>query len=125
MLLSDGESTVAAIPSASPRRPGQRGVAVHTVALGTESAVVEGPLGEQLPCRTRPRDAEAQMSEVSGGQAFTATESDQLDNVYEKLGSKIGQKQEKREMTAGFAGAGALLLLAAAAAAMRMGGRLP
>jgi Ca-activated chloride channel family protein len=74
-----------------------------------------------------PPDPETlkRMSEVSGGQAFTATESDQLDNVYEKLGSKIGQKQEKREMTAGFAGAGAALLLLAAGAAMRMGGRLP
>ena len=74
-----------------------------------------------------PPDPEtlARMSEVSGGETFKATESDQLDKVYEKLGSKIGQKEQKREMTAGFAGAGAVLLLLAAGAAMRLGGRLP
>ncbi len=124
LLLSDGESTIGRDPVGVAREAGQRGVPVFTVALGTESAVVEGPNGELLPVPPDPETLR-RMSEVSGGQAFTATQSDQLDKVYEKLGSQIGQKQEKREMTAGFAGVGALLLLGAAGAAMRLGGRLP
>ena len=124
LLLSDGESTIGRDPVGVAREAGQRGVPVFTVALGTESAVVEGPNGELLPVPPDPETLK-RMSQVSGGQAFAATQADQLDEVYEKLGSKIGQKQQKREMTAGFAGAGALLLLGAAAAAMRLGGRLP
>ncbi len=124
LLLSDGESTIGRDPVAVAREAGQRGVPVFTVALGTESAVVEGPNGELLPVPPDPETLK-RMSEVSGGQAFAATEADQLDKVYAKLGSKIGQKQQKREMTAGFAGVGALLLLGAAAAAVRLGGRLP
>ena len=120
LLLSDGESTIGRDPVGVAREAGRRGVPVFTVALGTESAVVEGPNGELLPVPPDPETLR-RMSEVSGGQAFTATQSDQLDKVYEKLGSRIGQKREKREMTAGFAGAGALLLLCAAAAAMRYG----
>jgi len=124
LLLSDGESTIGRDPVGVAREAGQRGVPVFTVALGTESAVVEGPNGELLPVPPDPETLR-RMSQVSGGQAFTATQSDELDKVYEKLGSKIGQKQEKREMTAGFAGAGAVLLLLAAGAALRLGGRLP
>lgn len=124
LLLSDGESTIGRDPVGVAREAGQRGVPVFTVALGTESAVVEGPNGELLPVPPDPETLR-RMSEVSGGQAFTATQADQLDKVYEKLGSQIGQKKEKREMTAGFAGVGALLLLGAAGAAMRLGGRLP
>ncbi len=50
------------------------------------------------------------MAELSGGRAFTAEDADALDEVYETLGSRIGTKKEKREVSAGFAAFGLLAL---------------
>jgi Ca-activated chloride channel family protein len=57
-----------------------------------------------------------EISRVSGGQAFTAEDGDELRGIYQRLGSQIGTRPRRREMTAGFAGAGLVLLLAAACA---------
>jgi Ca-activated chloride channel family protein len=67
----------------------------------------------------------AEVARVSGGRAFSAEDADALDEVYETLGSRIGTKQEKREISAGFAAAGLLLLGGAAFASLRWRGRLP
>ena len=52
-----------------------------------------------------------EIASRSGGEAFTASQSAELSAVYERLGSQIATKKEKREVTAGFAGGAALLLL--------------
>ena len=124
LLLSDGESTIGRDPVGVAEEARQKGIPIYTVALGTESAVVQGPNGELLPVPPDPETLR-RISEVSKGKAFTATQSDELDKVYEQLGSRIGQKREKREITAGFAGVGAVLLLIAAGLGLRVQGRLP
>jgi Ca-activated chloride channel homolog len=124
LLLSDGESTIGRDPVGVARRAGQLGIPIYTVALGTESAVIEGPDGEPIPVPPDPETLR-RIAQASGGKAFTAQQADQLDNVYEQLGSRIGQRRVKREMTAGFAGAGAVLLLLAAGAGLRLTGRFP
>ena len=67
----------------------------------------------------------AQVAEISGGRAFTAEDSGALDEVYETLGSRIGTKSEKREVSAGFAAFGLLALAGAAFTSLRWRGRLP
>lgn len=123
LLLSDGQSTIGRNPVGVAREAGRRNIPIYTVALGTDNAVVPGPNGELLPVPPDPETLK-QIAEVSKGQAFTAQQSGELSDVYEKLGSQIGQKKEKRQVTAGFAGAGAVLLLLAAGASLRLGGRL-
>ena len=59
------------------------------------------------------------------GRAFAAEDADALDEVYETLGSRIGTKKEKKEVSAGFAAAGLLLLGGAAFTSLRWRGRLP
>jgi Ca-activated chloride channel homolog len=95
-------------------------VPVYTVALGTPDGIVEG----NLPV---PPDPEAlrQIAQASGGQAFEASDGDQLESVYERLGSQLGTRKETREITAGFAAAGLLLLGGALVASVRRFGRLP
>jgi Ca-activated chloride channel family protein len=124
VLLSDGASTLGTDPIDAAREAGRQRVPVYTIALGTSSAVVNGPRGELIPV---PPDPEAlrRVANVSGGQAFRAQDDDQLDSVYERLGSQLGTKDEKREITAGFAAGGAVLLLLAAALSLRWTGRLP
>src|SRR3712207_8043098 len=45
---------------------------------------------------------------------FRSQDDEELDTVYERLGSRIGTKKEKREITAGFAAGGLAPLIAAA-----------
>jgi Ca-activated chloride channel family protein len=65
------------------------------------------------------------IASLSGGDAFRAEDSDQLGAVYDRLGSQIGTKPEKREITVVFAGAALLLLAGAMAASLGINGRLP
>lgn len=123
VLLSDGSATdgdAADVVAAQARR---LGVPIYTVALGTPDGTIT-LRGQTLNV---PPDTEAleRIASESGGQAFRAEDSDQLDAVYEKLGSQIGTEPEKQEITALFAGAALLLLAGALVSSLRLGGRLP
>lgn len=120
VLLSDGASTTGRDPIAVASEAQRLRVPVYTVALGTPDGVVDGNLRV-------PPDPEAmrEIARVSGGQAFEASDGDQLAAVYERLGSQLGTRKETREVTAGFAAAGLLLLVGAAAGSVRRHGRLP
>lgn len=124
VLLSDGASQTGQDPSEVAQQARAANVPIYTVALGTPNGVVEGNFGQQMPV---PPDPEAlqQVAEISGGRAFTAEDADALDEVYETLGSRIGTKQEKREVSAGFAAFGLLALAGAAFTSLRWRGRLP
>jgi Ca-activated chloride channel family protein len=123
VLLSDGASKSGQDPNTVAQKAKQLGVPVYTVALGTSDGVVQQG-GQVLNVAPDP-EALAQISQISGGRAFTAEDSDALDEVYETLGSRIGTKKEKREISAGFAAAGLLLLGGAAFTSLRWRGRLP
>jgi Ca-activated chloride channel homolog len=120
VLLSDGAATAGRDPVEVAREAAASDTPVYTVALGTPDGVVQGNLRV-------PPDPEAmrQIAQASGGQAFEAADGDQLAAVYERLGSKLGTREETREVTAAFAAAGILLLGGAMAASVRWLGRLP
>ena len=99
-------------------------VPIYTVALGTADGVVEATAARRCPSRPTPRRC-AEVAEISGGRAFAAEDADALDEVYETLGSRIGTKKEKREVSAGFAAFGLLALAGAAFTSLRWRGRLP
>jgi Ca-activated chloride channel family protein len=67
----------------------------------------------------------SQIAKVSGGRTFNASSADQLSSIYKRLGSQLGSKTEKHEITALFAAGGLVLLLVAAASSARWAGRLP
>ncbi len=120
VLLSDGKQTSGRDPVTVAQEAGRLHVPVYTVALGTPDGVVDGILRV-------PPDPEAlrQIAQASGGQAFEASDGDQLTAVYERLGSQLGTRKETREVTAAFAAAGLLLLGGALAGSVRGFGRLP
>jgi Ca-activated chloride channel family protein len=124
ILLSDGATTTGADPVEIAREAGKRKVPIYTVALGTPDGTVPGGFGGSIPVPPDPETLR-EISEASGGQAYTADDADQLSGVYERLGSRLGTKQEEREVTAAFAGGGLVLLLGAAFAGWRTTGRLP
>ena len=66
----------------------------------------------------------AAIARAAGGRAFTAQTATGLSEVYEKLGSQLGHKDEKRQITSAVAGGGLVLLLGAAALSLGWFGRL-
>ena len=123
VLLSDGASKTGQDPAEVARQAKTLGVPIYTVALGTADGVVQQG-GQVLSVAPDP-EALAEVAQISGGRAFAAEDSDALDQVYETLGSRIGTKKEKKEISAGFAAAGLLLLGGAAFTSLRWRGRLP
>jgi Ca-activated chloride channel family protein len=123
VLLSDGASQNGQDPAEVAQQARAANVPVYTVALGTPDGAIE-QMGQRVAV---PPDPEAlqQVAEISGGRAFTAEDADALDEVYKTLGSRIGTKQEKREVSAGFAAFGLLALAGAAFTSLRWRGRLP
>jgi Ca-activated chloride channel family protein len=127
VLLSDGASTTGRDAIAAARDAGEKKIPVYTVALGTPSGTItvrkRDGTTETKPVPPDPQ-ALAQIAEASGGKTFTAQTADGLSQVYERLGSQLGHKQVKRQITREFAGGGLLLLLGATAMSLGWFGRL-
>lgn len=117
VLLSDGEQTSGTrTPKAAAEQAKKLGVPVNTIALGTSEAVVEVPLQNGLKERvTVAPDAKTleEISRITGGRFTAAPTAERLEEIYRDLGGRLGRKREEREVTAAFAGAGAVLLLIA------------
>jgi Ca-activated chloride channel homolog len=127
VLLSDGKSTSGRNAIEAARAAGTAGVRVYTVALGTDSGTITVPRKDGTnETRPVPPDPEAlqQIAEASGGKSFTASTTDGLSEVYEKLGSQLGHKTKKKEITAQFAGGGLALLLLGGVMSLGWFGRL-
>ena len=125
VLLSDGKSTDGRDPVEIARRARELKVPIYTVALGTEDGVVPGgPYGQPLPVPPDP-ETMRRIARVSGGKAYEIDEGGSLEQVYESLGSRLGTRNEKREVSSSFALGGLLLLAGAAGLAVRWRSRLP
>jgi len=126
ILLSDGARTVGRSPIPVAQDAAKLKIPIFTVALGTEDAVVPNPdpFGPPLPATPDPATLR-QISRITHARSFAASDADRLGSIYKSLGSSLGSKIEKRELTVGFGIAGLLLLLGAAGTSLRFGGRLP
>jgi Ca-activated chloride channel homolog len=129
VLISDGTSTGEVDPVGAAQAARRAHIPVYTVALGTAQGTITVPRpGDQPGNETRrvPPDPQgmAEVAKASGGKSYTASDADKLKDVYQRLGSLLGTKNEKREITAGFAGGGLALLLLGAALSLRWFGRL-
>ena len=115
LLISDGAPDGGSVqPKAAAQKAKSLNVPIYTVLVGTENGVVE----EELPGGLRQRiqvppdpDVLRQVAEASGGEFFTATDDEDLEKVYEDLGSRLGHRDKSREVTDVFAGGSAALLL--------------
>lgn len=127
VLLSDGKVTAGRDPLEVARAAKRLGVPIYSVALGTDDATIPNPQGTFGPPIAVPPDPETlkEISDLSGGRAFTTGNAGQLESIYKDLGSRLAMKKEHREITAGFAVAGLALLLAAGFVGLPRAGRLP
>lgn len=128
VLISDGKSRTGRDPLEPAREAADLGVPVHTVALGTEGGTVEVPApggGTTLRPTAPDRATLDRIAQITGGEAFDALDAEELDSVYERLGSQLAPERKKQEITAAFAAGGLLLLLSGGAMSLRWFGRLP
>jgi Ca-activated chloride channel family protein len=115
LLISDGTQDGGRVePAAAVRLAREQGVPVYSVLLGTPEGIVEetlpGGFRRVLQVPPSPETLE-QISTGTGGELFTAPDAEQLRTVYEDLGSRLGTREEPREITDVFAAGAALLLL--------------
>jgi Ca-activated chloride channel family protein len=122
LLISDGMRMGGrAAPVAAARRARALGVPVYTVLVGTPNGTVQETLtgGFRATIRVPPSPATLrQIAQITRGRFFTAMNDTRLREVYEKLGSRLGHREESREVTDFFAGGSAALLLAGGALSM-------
>ncbi len=122
LLLSDGAQTQGGVTAAAAATQARRqGVPVNTVALGTRDAVVKVPLPGGLEQQvTVPPDARTlrAVAQRTGGRFYEAADAARLKSVYEELGTRLGHRDSRTEVTAAFAGGGAVLLLLASGLSM-------
>jgi Ca-activated chloride channel family protein len=115
LLISDGTRDGGAVdPLAAARRAKELKVPIYTVVVGTPNGVVEETLtgGFRQIIRVPPSpETLEQIAQLSGGEFFTATDADGLKRVYEELGSRLGTREQLREIGDYFAGGAAALLL--------------
>ena len=118
VLLSDGVTTVGRPDQLAAQAAAEEDVPVSTIAFGTSDGVIvyddpETPEieTEQIPVPVGGESLE-QIASTTGGAFFTAESVDELDQVYDNIGSAIGFEEEEQEITDWFIG-GALVLLVA------------
>jgi Ca-activated chloride channel homolog len=70
-------------------------------------------------------DTLAAVAETTGGKFFNAPSAEDLAQIYENLGSKVGYTQQEQEVTQLFAGAALLFVLAGAGLAAHWFNRFP
>lgn len=119
VLLSDGVTTVGRPDELAIQAAQQAQIPVSTIAFGTEDGfiVYDNPETEAVEAETIPvpvgGESLRQIADGTGGAFFTAESVDELDSVYENIGSAIGFEDAEREITDWFIGIGLGLLVAA------------
>ena len=123
VVISDGASNVGrvqAVAAAQGARSQQ--TPVYTVVLGTAEGTIERALvgGYREIVQVPPEPATLRtVSRISRGEHYTADDAESLEQVHERLRSRLGSRKEDREVTDAFAvGAAALLILGGALSAL-------
>ncbi len=123
VLMSDGANNRGRTPAAAAAAARTAGVAVSTIAFGTDTGTVTIP-GEgtaQVPADKATLRA---LAESTGGSFHTAASASELQSVYKDIGSQIGYTTAKRIISWRFLAIGLLFTLAAAGASLLWAGRL-
>lgn len=116
VLLSDGVTTVGRPDQLAVQAAQQAQIPVSTIAFGTEGGFIlyddpetEAIESERIAVPVGGQSLE-DIADGTGGAFFTAESVDELDSVYENIGSAIGFEEAEREITDWFIGGGLILL---------------
>jgi Ca-activated chloride channel family protein len=123
VMLSDAGGTTN--PDNSPRMAAReladRQVPLYAVVFGTDNGYVDID-GERYPVAP-DFDFFADLTAITGGEAWAADNAGQLHDAYENIHSEVGYVEENKEITATAAGIGLAFAFVAAVGAVMMGAR--
>ncbi|MET0896693.1 MAG: VWA domain-containing protein [Mycobacterium sp.] len=122
VLLSDGSNTSGRSIDEAALAAVAAGVPVSTIAYGTADGVLDSG-GYQIPVPVDSRTLAA-LADATGGTAYSAASSDELEDVYRDIGSSIGWRTEWREVTPFVAALALAFGIVAAGLSMRWFSRL-
>jgi Ca-activated chloride channel family protein len=129
VLLSDGANSTGRLePADAAREAAAAGMPIYTIALGTPNGVVsvEDEFGVLRRVEVPPdTDTLAAIAETTGARSFEAPTATDLQQIYESLGSRVGTRDETREVTQWFAAAGLALMVVGAGLAAHWFNRFP
>ncbi|MFV9636229.1 VWA domain-containing protein [Mycobacterium neumannii] len=129
VLFSDGKETVPNNPDnpkgafTAARAAKDQGVPISTISFGTPNGSVEVN-NERVPVPVDDEGME-KIAELAGGEAYTASNLDELNKVYDTLQDQIGYETVRGEATTGWLRLGALFAAVAAVASLLINRRLP
>lgn len=123
VMLSDGTSTAGrpALQGAEEARKAK--VKTYTIAYGTQAGYVDLD-GKREPVPVNHEEMK-QVAADTGGTYYPASDAKELKDVYENIGSSVGQEEKKVEVTGQWAGWGMLFAVLAAVCAISLGARWP
>jgi len=126
VLISDGGSNLGVDPVVAAREALAVHIPVYTIAVGTPHGTITFKRGSRTVTAAVPVSSAqlAAIAKASGGRAFTAADSKDVEQAYARLAVRLGHKQVKQEITASFAGGGLVLLLVGSAMSLAWFGRL-
>ncbi len=129
LFLSDGAQRGGyyLLPLQGADRARAASIPVYTVALGTPSGTLDsgsGVLGGNIPVPPDPVTLRA-IAERTGGKFFEARSTEGVNAAYADLGSKLGRKPAKTDVTYAFVASAAGLLVVAGLLSAAWSPRLP
>jgi Ca-activated chloride channel family protein len=123
IVLSDGANTSGMDPMEAAADAVEMKVPVHTISFGTPSGFVDrGGRPIQVPVDGQTLRA---VAEETGGLFHEASTSDELQQVYEDIGSSVGYRTVRQDVSARFIGLGLMFAMGAAFGSLRWFSRLP
>jgi Ca-activated chloride channel family protein len=123
ILLTDGQRTTGPDSMDAAKMAADRGVKVYTVGVGTKEGDTIGFEGWSMRVRL-DEETLKQVASATRAEYFYAGNALDLKKVYQSLGSRLSAQKKETEITALFAGFGALLTLVAAALSLWWFGRV-
>ena len=129
VLFSDGKETVPSNPDnpkgayTAARTAKDQGVPISTISFGTPYGYVE--INDQRQPVPVDDETMKKVADLSGGEAFSASNLSELNRVYSTLQQQIGYETIRGDASTGWLRLGALVLALAALAAVLINRRLP
>lgn len=125
VLMSDGETTAGRLDEEAVLAAQEAGIAVSTIAFGTNDGVITLPDEGQVVEVPVNRENLENIARGTGGQFFTASSTSELAQVYQNIGSQVSFETVKDEISPTYTGIALVLLILSAAMSLAWFSRLP
>lgn len=123
ILLTDGQRTTGPDPMEAAKMAAERGIKVYTVGVGTKAGEIIGFEGWSMRVRLDEETLKS-IANLTRATYFYAGTAEDLKEVYQGLSSRLVVETKETEITAIFAGLGALLAVLAAGLSVWWFGRI-